>query len=169
MGDKNFRIWSPTWRVIFLGTQLRFDSTFNFHFYRKFELYKLSQQKPFLALYWYIINVINIRMIVSLIFIFSPQYNRSCFAHFWARSKSSKYLQLKHGVMAVKRKTIHNLVMREIFVSREGELSHAGDRPKYLEPPAQVVRVNRYAICYRWNIFYIRTFHRTNVKRSRAQ
>ena len=47
--------------------------------------------------------------------------------------------------MAVKRKTIHNLVMREIFVSCAGELSHAGDRPKYREPPAQVVRVNRYA------------------------
>ena len=52
----------------------------------------------------------------------------------------------KHGVMAVKRKTIHNLVMREIFVSRAGELSHAGDRPKYREPPAQVVRVNRYVV-----------------------
>ena len=70
--------------------------------------------------------------------------------------------------MAVKRKTIHNLVMREIFVSRAGELSHARDRPKYLEPPAQVMRVNRYAICYRRNIFYSRTFHRTNVKRSRG-
>ena len=39
----------------------------------------------------------------------------------------SKYLQLKHGIMAVKRKRIHNLVMREIFVSRAGELSHAED------------------------------------------
>ena len=50
--------------------------------------------------------------------------------------------------MAVKRKTIHNLVMREIFVSRAGELSRAGDRPKYREPPAQVVRVNRYAFVF---------------------
>ena len=50
--------------------------------------------------------------------------------------------------MVVKRKTIHNLVMREIFVSRAGELSHAGDRPKYREPPAQVVRVNMYDIIY---------------------
>ena len=48
--------------------------------------------------------------------------------------------------MAVKRKRIHNLVMREIFVSRAGDLSHAGDRPKYREPPAQVVRVNRYGL-----------------------
>ena len=30
--------------------------------------------------------------------------------------------------MVIKRKTIHNLVMREIFVSRTGELSHAGDQ-----------------------------------------
>ena len=82
-------------------------------------------------------------MFVYSIFIFSPRF---CFAHFWARSKSSKYLQQKHGVMAVKRKTIHNLVMREIFVSRAGDLSHAGDRPKYREPPAQVVRVNRYGL-----------------------
>ena len=94
----------------------------------------------------YIINVINIRLFVYSIFIFSPRYIRFCFAHFWARSKSSKYLQQKHGVMAVKRKMIHNLVMREIFVSRAGELSHAGDRPKYWEPPAQVVRVNRYVL-----------------------
>ena len=86
-------------------------------------------------------------MFVYSIFIFSPRNIRFCYAHFWARSKSSNSLQQKHDVMAVKSKMIHNLVMREIFVSRAGELSHAGDRPKYREPPAQVVWVNRYA---RW-------------------
>ena len=45
--------------------------------------------------------------------------------------------------------------MREIFVSRAGELSHAGDRPKYREPPAQVVRVNRYVNKY---LFYGKVF-----------
>ena len=70
----------------------------------KFEIYKLSQQWSFLALYWYNINVINIRMVVYSVFIFSPRYIRSCFANFWARSKSLKYLHQKHGVMSVKRK-----------------------------------------------------------------
>ena len=52
--------------------------------------------------------------LVSSIFIILRLYIRSCFAHLWARSKSSKYLQQKHGVMAVKRKTIHNLVWQKL-------------------------------------------------------
>ena len=35
--------------------------------------------------------------------------------------------------------------MRVIFISRAGELSHAGDGPKYLKPPAQVVKVKLFA------------------------
>ena len=92
-----------------------------------------------------IILIYYIRLFVYSIFIFSSRYTRSCFAHFCARSKSSKFLPKSWPYGGkVKRKTIHNLVMREIFVSRAGELSPAGDVPKYREPPAQVVRVNGY-------------------------
>ena len=68
----------------------------------------------FLALYWYNINEMNIRMFVHSVFIFSPRYIRYCFAHFWARLKSSKYLQQKHGIMAVKMKTINNLIWQKL-------------------------------------------------------
>ena len=78
-------------------------------------LYELPQQLLFVSLYWYIINVINIRLFVYSIFIFLPQNIRSCFAHFWAWSKSSNYLQQKHGVMAVKGKMIPNLVWQKFL------------------------------------------------------
>ena len=86
----------------------------------KFELYTNSQ---ILSLYWYIINVINIRWFVYSISIFLPQNIRSCFAHFWARSKSSKYIQQKHGIMAVKRKIIRNLVWQKLVMAYRGSFN----------------------------------------------
>ena len=62
----------------------------------------------------------------SLLFnfcLFTSIYNRSCFAHFWARSKSSKYLQQKHGLMAVKRKKIHNLDWQKLVLNYRRDIN----------------------------------------------
>ena len=59
-------------------------------------------------------------MVVHFKFFFSPQ---SCFAQFWARSKSSKYLQQKNGIMAVKRKTIHNLVWQKLVPTNRRDIN----------------------------------------------
>ena len=110
MSCHNQCIWLPGvihWKFSFYQTNVKLEL-------QVVELTSGQSQLIRLALYRYNINVINIRMVVYSIYIFSPRYIRSCFAHFWARSKSSKYLQQKHGIMAVKRKTIHDLVWQNL-------------------------------------------------------